>query len=308
MHLGARFVIGVVSVVSAVFSMFGVSFFDGSVSAHKEAAVIEAPKALAPSEPLISGVPAKVPQVASIVPADGATEVLLDIEDPIEVRFDATTDDFFVDFRLDPPVSVAYENNPEKTVFKLLPKEPLPLSTPYTLKTFIRRRGMDDSAYTLLATSRFTTPTEKLTGAKQATLRKLADAKRNTEAKILQGRYIDVSLVSQVMVLFEDGKPLDAYMISSGKRGMETPKGQFKIENKARKPWSKQYGLYMPYWMAITPSGKFGIHELPEWPGGYKEGANHLGIPVSHGCVRLGVGAAQRAWEFADIGTPVIVH
>jgi lipoprotein-anchoring transpeptidase ErfK/SrfK len=64
----------------------------------------------------------------------------------------------------------------------------------------------------------------------------------------------------------------------------------------------------MPYWMAIVPGGKFGIHELPEWPGGYKEGANHLGTPVSHGCVRLGVGPAQTVYNWADIGTPVVVH
>jgi hypothetical protein len=66
--------------------------------------------------------------------------------------------------------------------------------------------------------------------------------------------------------------------------------------------------LYMPYWMAITPDGKYGIHELPEWPGGYKEGANHLGRPVSHGCVRLGVGAAKTVYEWASEGTTVVVH
>ena len=110
------------------------------------------------------------------------------------------------------------------------------------------------------------------------------------------------------MVLFQDGVPVESYLVSSGKRGMDTPKGEFAIQNKAPRPWSKTYGLYMPYWMAFTADGKYGIHELPEWPGGYKEGANHLGRPVSHGCIRLGVGHAKQVYEWADIGTTLIIH
>ena len=110
------------------------------------------------------------------------------------------------------------------------------------------------------------------------------------------------------MVLFENGRAVQSYLISSGKRGMDTPKGEFSIHNKAPRPWSKAYGLYMPNWMAFTADGKFGIHELPEWPGGYKEGANHLGRPVSHGCIRLGVGAAQEVYDWTETGTTVIIH
>jgi lipoprotein-anchoring transpeptidase ErfK/SrfK len=64
----------------------------------------------------------------------------------------------------------------------------------------------------------------------------------------------------------------------------------------------------MPFWMAITPGGSFGIHELPEWPDGDKNGANDLGSPVSHGCVRLGIGPAERVYNWAEIGTPVVVY
>lgn len=89
---------------------------------------------------------------------------------------------------------------------------------------------------------------------------------------------------------------------------MWTPTGEFKVHNKNPRAWSRTYGLYMPYWMAFVPSGKYGIHELPEWPGGYKEGANHLGTPVSHGCVRLGVGSAKAVYEWAEVGTPIVIY
>lgn len=137
---------------------------------------------------------------------------------------------------------------------------------------------------------------------------RLDEAKIYAKPQILEGKYIDISLAHQNMVLFENGEIVDAFLISSGMRGMETPQGTFKIENKTSRAWSKAYSLWMPNWMAIVPSGKIGIHELPIWPGGYQEGAKHLGIAVSHGCVRLGPGSAKFVYDWTDIGTPVIVH
>jgi lipoprotein-anchoring transpeptidase ErfK/SrfK len=137
---------------------------------------------------------------------------------------------------------------------------------------------------------------------------RLDEAKIYAQPQILTGKYIDISLAHQNMVIFEDGKALDAFLISSGKKGFNTPIGTFKIENKSPRAWSKTYSLWMPDWMAFLPSGEMGIHELPEWPGGYKEPATHLGTPISHGCIRLGVGPAKQVYDWADIGTPVIIH
>lgn len=136
----------------------------------------------------------------------------------------------------------------------------------------------------------------------------LEEARLYTQPQITVGKYIDISLKYQNMVIFEDGKALDAYMVSSGLKGLDTPTGTFKIENKSPRAWSKKYGLWMPFWMAFLPDGEMGIHELPVWPSGYREGANHLGIPVSHGCVRLGIGPAKRVYDWTDLGTPVIIH
>lgn len=96
------------------------------------------------------------------------------------------------------------------------------------------------------------------------------------------------------------------FKISSGKLSMRTPKGNFKIDGKSLRAWSK-YGLWMPYWLSLK-NGYFGIHELPVWPNGAKEGENHLGVPVSHGCVRLGVGPAEFLYNWAPIGTVVKIY
>ncbi len=126
-----------------------------------------------------------------------------------------------------------------------------------------------------------------------------------------QGKKLDrkiiIDLKRQRLQRVLGGVTLAEYTISSGKRATPTPKGAFTIRNKTPRAWSKEFGLYMPWWMAFTALGH-GIHELPEWPNGYKEGQNHLGTPVSHGCVRLGIGPAKELYDWTPIGTPVIVQ
>jgi lipoprotein-anchoring transpeptidase ErfK/SrfK len=250
----------------------------------------------------------RIPRIVATTPADGAGEVLLGIEDPIRVEFDRSVKDFFIDFAFDPPLPVVYRNNPEKTIFEILPEAALVPARPYTLTLSLRWRDEPDTALRPLGAVRFTTLPERPEQWSRDLAVRSTEAKRFTRPKRREGKYIDVNLAGQMMTIFENGRALDAYPISSGQRGMETPKGEFRIENKALRPWSKRYSLYMPYWQAITPDGLFGIHELPEWPGGYKEGANHLGIPVSHGCVRLGIGPAKRIYEWAEVGTPVVIY
>ncbi len=103
------------------------------------------------------------------------------------------------------------------------------------------------------------------------------------------------------------GVTLASYTVSTGKPSTPTPVGTFHVLNKNPRAWSHMASLWMPWWMEFTWYGD-GIHELPEWPGGAKEGADHLGTPVSHGCVRLGVGPAKNLYDWTPVGTPVIVQ
>lgn len=250
----------------------------------------------------------KTPAIKSVVPSNGSRDVVFDIEDPIVVDFNETFEDFWINFKFNPPIEFAYQINPEKTQFKIIPKSETASGAKYAMTVNAKYIKDTDAGYrSIFSTSFETLPPEPKTWEQDFGLR-IEQAKKFTRAKIKEGKYIDINLASQIMTIFEAGKPVNAFLVSSGKRGMDTPKGSFKIENKAARPWSATYGLYMPNWMAIVPSGKYGIHELPEWPGGYKEGASHLGTPVSHGCVRLGVGSAKSVYDWAEIGTPVVIY
>ena len=248
------------------------------------------------------------PRVKTVFPSDNAKDVVLGAEDPIVADFTKSTAGFYIKFVLDPVNDVVYQNNPEKTQFKLLPKDKIQEGTNYSLKIYAKIVDADDASYQELYSGSFATlPPAPVTWEKDYALR-LDQAKKFTQAKITSGKYIDVNLKTQIMTTFENGVLLNCYLVSSGKRGMDTPVMQTKIYNKSPRAFSKAYGLYMPNWMAFLPDGKMGIHELPEWPGGYKEGANHLGVPVSHGCIRLGVGPAKVVYDWAEIGTPIIIY
>ncbi len=121
------------------------------------------------------------------------------------------------------------------------------------------------------------------------------------------GKFIEINLSEQNLYRFEGTNLIGTHKVSTGKWSMPTPVGEYSINNKDPRAYSQKYDLYMPYWMAFIGS-EYGIHELPEWADGTKEGESHLGTPVSHGCVRLGRGDAQAVYDWAEAGTPVFIH
>ena len=119
-------------------------------------------------------------------------------------------------------------------------------------------------------------------------------------------QWIEIDLSDQTLRYGQGPKVFNTFPVSTGMRGYSTPTGEFSINKKVPLAWSNTYKLYMPYWMSFI-GNMYGIHELPYWPGGYREGADHLGKPVSHGCVRLGIGPAKKLYAWAEVGTKVVV-
>ncbi len=124
-------------------------------------------------------------------------------------------------------------------------------------------------------------------------------------------KLIVIHTKSQKLGFYVDGAKIVEFLVSTGKRATPTPLGNFTVAKKQPRAWSNMAGLWMPWWVNFTGgrlrAGAYAIHELPEWPNGKKEGANHLGIPVSHGCVRLGVGPAKLVYDWTAVGTPVTI-
>jgi lipoprotein-anchoring transpeptidase ErfK/SrfK len=113
-------------------------------------------------------------------------------------------------------------------------------------------------------------------------------------------RWIQIDLTEQNLIAWEGNKPVYAVTISSGKRSTPTLVGTFKVQTKHRKTRMRGPG----YDVANVPhtmyyQGGYAIH------GAYWH--KRFGTPVSHGCVNLAPNHAKWIFEWADVGTPIVV-
>ncbi len=138
------------------------------------------------------------------------------------------------------------------------------------------------------------------------------DTGPNTTGSITD-KYIEVDISQQKMYLFKDGRLIKTFRVSTG-LDYPTPTGEFTILNKTGLGFSNIYKSWLPYWMGFKYSEElnayFGIHETP-----YKlingqeyRKPNFIGQPNTGGCVALGVGDAKYVYQFADIGTRVVIY
>lgn len=123
-------------------------------------------------------------------------------------------------------------------------------------------------------------------------------------------KVIKIDLIKQRLSIWRDEKKLGEYIVSTGKSSTPTKKGNFSVLTKLPVAYGSGDGQVwkMPYWLGIYEAGgqENGIHELP-FINGYRESAVSLGHPVSHGCIRMKIGEAEKVWNWADIGIPVII-
>ncbi|HVL82582.1 MAG TPA: L,D-transpeptidase, partial [Actinomycetota bacterium] len=117
---------------------------------------------------------------------------------------------------------------------------------------------------------------------------------------------IVITISQQRLRAYEGNRVVLDTVVSTGKPGHATPRGNFSILSKTERHWSTQYHVWMPYAMRVY-KGIF-IHEIPISPDGRRLGANQLGQPVSAGCVRVGIGPAASLYRWAPVGTPVIIQ
>jgi len=105
--------------------------------------------------------------------------------------------------------------------------------------------------------------------------------------------YIEVE--DKTLYLLQNGKCIKNYLIVSGKSGLPSPLGMWKIVEKDN--WGEGFG---GSWMGINaPWGKYGIHgSLP---------GDAMGIADSQGCIRMKNDEVAELYDIVPYGTPVII-
>lgn len=125
-----------------------------------------------------------------------------------------------------------------------------------------------------------------------------------------EGRRIVYGVRAQRVWLIEaDGSVLDTYLVS-GRKNMPRP-GTYKVFSKSVKAYALYGGITMRYMVRFTrgPNGiPIGFHDLPRHPNGRPmQTSEELGTYQSGGCVRQDRGHAIQLYEWAPVGTKVVV-
>jgi lipoprotein-anchoring transpeptidase ErfK/SrfK len=148
-------------------------------------------------------------------------------------------------------------------------------------------------------------------------------------APIAWGRLIVVNRAHQELYAYENGRLAFSNKVETGQPALPTPAGHFSVLMKGRNmtftsPWPKgspyyYYPTHINYALQFK-SGGFYLHDAwwhcdfgpganvshwtsgcSGWPGGHWETG-------SHGCIGMPIGDAQRLYNWAAVGTPVVVE
>jgi lipoprotein-anchoring transpeptidase ErfK/SrfK len=126
-------------------------------------------------------------------------------------------------------------------------------------------------------------------------------AQRMTELQYTNTRWIEINVSTQRLIAWEGRTPVYAIIVSTGTDDHPTLVGSFAVQSKHRtaRMQGDDYDVPdVPFVMYYD--GNYGIH------GAYWH--RSFGTPVSHGCVNVAVDHAEWLFNWATIGTPVIVH
>ncbi len=129
------------------------------------------------------------------------------------------------------------------------------------------------------------------------------------EAAAGGAKRIEVDVSEQRMYVWQGQTLVWSFVVSTGLPGYPTRRGSFAVQSKIPNAWSSAWQLWMPHWLGIYWAGasENGIHALPII-NGQRLWGGYLGSPISYGCVVLETADAERLYNWAEIGTPVIVR
>ncbi len=124
-------------------------------------------------------------------------------------------------------------------------------------------------------------------------------------------KWIDVNLTTQRLTAYEGNTQFLTYLTTSGKPGNETPTGTFEIFHKVKSERMRgdiglptQYDIKNVPWTMYFAGGGYAIHGAP-WRSVYGPGTQ---LDGSHGCVNSPVDQVATLYQWAPLGTTVVVH
>jgi hypothetical protein len=124
-----------------------------------------------------------------------------------------------------------------------------------------------------------------------------------------QGRRVVYSDGRQrVWLVGERGRVLRTYLVSGSLYDNLDP-GTYSVYSRSEQAWGIDDSGTMKYFVRFAhgDSAAIGFHDIPIDEGRKVQTVADLGTPQSHGCIRQKRSDAIALWDFAPVGTPVVV-
>lgn len=119
----------------------------------------------------------------------------------------------------------------------------------------------------------------------------------------------DLSL-QRVWLVDETAGWVKTYLVSGSKYDYHHRPGVYKVFSKSRTTTSYLGNATMNYMVRFDrgKTANIGFHDIPKYKDGkFAQTERQLGTPLSDGCVRQRLSNAKALYEFAQVGTAVIV-
>lgn len=128
--------------------------------------------------------------------------------------------------------------------------------------------------------------------------------------KIPKDRYtLHISKKKKIMEWRRGKEVIKIYPVSVGRKGMETPEGEFQVMSRVKHPtwyWLNEEipadspkNLLGPRWLGLNHKG-YGIHGTRD--------PKSIGAAQSHGCIRMHNEDVEELFEWIPIGTKVFIR
>ncbi|MCX8061263.1 MAG: L,D-transpeptidase family protein [Anaerolineales bacterium] len=126
--------------------------------------------------------------------------------------------------------------------------------------------------------------------------------------EVIPNKRILISISKQRLLVYENGKQIKKFVISTGIDRSPTQPGVFQILTHKANAYASVWDLYMPNFLGIYeawPGFMNGIHGLPTLSNGTRLWANVLGRPASYGCIILDLPDSKFLYNWAENGVVV---
>ena len=134
-----------------------------------------------------------------------------------------------------------------------------------------------------------------------------AESYKTERISAMGTNWVEVDLSEQKTILWNGDTKLRTFTISSGKKRPPTVKGNYKVYLKrtvqTMSGGSKKDGTYYR-----TPNVRWISYFFEGYAFHATYWHNNFGTPMSHGCINMRTAEAKIVYDFAPIGTRVLVH